>query len=158
QFVGKIWEHLKKGFMQWLFGALAGAGIEIPSDLSLPSILKLVLGVLGITYDRMRAKAVKLIGERNVKIIEKLVEYIRVLWNGGPAALWEKIKEDLSNLKEMVIDAIQNWLIDRVVKSAVTKILSMFNPAGAIVQAVIAIYNVVMFVIENASRIMALIE
>jgi hypothetical protein len=157
-FVGNIWTHLKKGFMTWLFGALSGAGIEIPSDLSLPSILKLVLSVLGITYDRMRAKAVKLIGERNVKIIEKLVEYLRVLISGGPAALWEKVKEDLSNLKAMVIDAIQNWLIETIVKQAVTKIVSLFNPAGAIIQAIIAIYNIVMFVVEKAQQIMAFVE
>jgi len=158
QFVANIWTHLKRGFMQWLFGALASAGVEIPADLSLPSILKLVLGVLGITYDRMRQKAVKLIGERNVRIIEKLVEYLRALITGGPAALWEKVKEDLGNLKQMVIDAIQNWLIETVVKQAVTKIVSMFNPAGAIVQAVIAIYNIVMFVVERAQQIMAFVE
>jgi hypothetical protein len=157
-FVGNIWTHLKKGFMTWLFGALSGAGVEIPSDLSLPSILKLVLSVLGITYDRMRAKAVKLIGERNVKIIEKLVEYLRVLISGGPAALWEKVKEDLSNLKAMVIDAIQNWLIETIVKQAVAKIVSLFNPAGAIIQAILAIYNIVMFVVEKAQQIMAFVE
>jgi hypothetical protein len=157
-FVGNIWTHLRRGFMQWLFGALASAGIEIPSDLSLPSILKLVLSVLGITYDRMRAKAVRLIGERNVRIIEKLVEYLRALITGGPAALWEKVKEDLSSLKQMVIDAIQNWLIETVVKQAVAKIVSMFNPAGAIIQAILAIYNIVMFVIEKAAQIMAFVE
>jgi uncharacterized protein YecA (UPF0149 family) len=158
QFVANIWAHLKKGFMTWLFGSLAEAGIEIPSDLSLPSILKLVLGVLGITYERMRAKAIKLLGPTAVAIIEKVVEYVKALIQGGPAALWEKVKEDLSNLKEMVIDALQSWLIDTIVKQAVTKILSMFNPAGAIVQAIIMIYNVVMFVIENASKIMAFVE
>ena len=157
-FVDNIWTHLKQGFMKWLFGALAGAGIEIPSDLSLPSILKLVLSVLGITYERMRAKAVKLLGPTAVAIIEKVVEYVRTLISGGPAALWEKIKEDLSNLKEMVIDAIQDWLVTTIVKQAVTKIISMFNPAGAIVQAVLMIYNVVMFVVERASQIMEFVE
>ena len=52
QFASNIWTHLKAGFMKWLFGALAESGIEIPTDLTLPSILKLVLGVLGITYAR----------------------------------------------------------------------------------------------------------
>jgi hypothetical protein len=158
QFVSNIWTHLKKGFMKWLFGELANAGIEIPSDLTLPSILKLVLSVLGITYERMRAKAVKLIGERAVKILEKLYEYVKELITGGPAALWAKVKEDLGNLKEMVIDAIQNWLIETVVKQAVLKLLSMFNPAGAFVQAVLAIYNTVVFLVEKASQIMALVE
>jgi hypothetical protein len=158
QFVGNIWTHLKAGFMKWLFGALAETGIEIPTDLSLPSILKLVLSVLGITYERMRAKAVKLIGERAVRIIEKLVEYVRALISGGPAALWAKVKEDLSNLKEMVIDAIQNWLIETIIKKAIAKVVTMFNPAGAIVQAVIGICDTVTFLIEKASQIMALIE
>jgi len=157
QFADNIWTHLKAGFMKWLFGALAETGIEIPTDLSLPSILKLVLGVLGITYERMRAKAVKLVGERAVKFIEKLVEYIKVLFTGGFAALWEKVKEDLSNLKEMVIDAIQDWLITTIVKKAVTKIATMFNPVGAIVQAILAIVDVVMFVIEKANQILEFI-
>ena len=69
--------------MKWLFGALADRRSRCRTDLSLPSILKLVLGVLGITYERMRAKAVKLIGERAVAIIEKLVEYIKTLITGG---------------------------------------------------------------------------
>jgi hypothetical protein len=158
QFVGNIWTHLKKGFMAWLFGALASAGIEIPSDLSLPSIFKLVMSVLGLTYERLRAKAVKLIGERNVRILEKLYEYVRTLITQGPAALWAQVQGDLSNLKGMVIDAIQDWIISKVIQAAITKLVSMFNPAGAIVQAIIAIYNTVMFVIERASQIMAFVE
>jgi hypothetical protein len=156
-FVGNIRTHLISGFNRWLFGNLP-PGVAIPSDLSLPSILKLVLGVLGITYDRMRAKAVALIGERNVRIIEKVVEYVTILVRGGPAALWEKVKEDLAALKDMVIEAIKNWLIETVIKQAVAKIVSMFNPVGAIVQAVIGIYNLVMFVVEKAQQIMTFIE
>lgn len=158
QFVGNIWEHLKAGFMKFLFGSLAETGVEVPADLSLPSILKLVLQILGLTWDRIRAKAVKLLGERTVSLLEKLYEYIQVLIQGGPAALWEKVKEDLANLKQMAIDAIQDWLITTIIKAAITKLVSMFNPVGAIIQAVITIYNVVMFVVERAQQIMALIE
>jgi hypothetical protein len=158
QFVGNIWTHLKAGFMKWLFGALADAGIEIPTDLSLVSIFKLVMGVLGITYAKMRAKAVKLLGPTAVAVIEKLIEYAKDLIEGGPAKLWEHVKADIGDLKTMVIDAIQSWLIDTVVKQAAIKLLSFFNPAGAFVQAVIAIYNTVVFIIENASKIMAFVE
>ncbi len=158
RFKDNIWTHLKAGFMQWLFGSLADAGITLPKDLSLPSILGLVLSVLGLTYDRLRAKAVTLIGERNVKILEKLYEYVKTLITEGPAALWEKVKDDLSNLKAMVIDAIQDWIVTTIVKAAITKLVTMFNPAGAIIQAIMAIYKTVMFFIENASKIMALLE
>jgi hypothetical protein len=156
-FVGNIKQHLSNGFKKWLFGNLP-PGVEIPADLSLVSIFKLVMGVLGITAAGMRAKAVKLIGERNMKIIEKVIEYVLILIRGGPAALWEQVKADLSNLKDMVIEAIKSWIIDTIVKQAVGKILSMFNPAGAIIQAIMAIYNIVMFVVERAAQIMEFVE
>jgi hypothetical protein len=159
QFIANIWTHLKKGFFMWLFGALAEAGIEIPSGLpSLPALLQLVLSVLGITYERMRAKAVKLIGERAVTVIETLGKYIKVLIEGGPAKLWEQIKSDLSDLKGMVIDAIQSYIVTTVAQRAIAKLVTMFNPAGAIIQAVLAIYDTVMFLIEKAQQIMALVE
>jgi uncharacterized protein YdcH (DUF465 family) len=158
QFVDNIWEHLKKGFMEWLFGSLASAGIEIPTDLSLVSIFKLVMSVAGLTIPRLRAKAVKLLGPTAVAVIEKVVEYVDVLIKGGPAKLWEQVKDDIGNLYAMVIDAIQDWLITTIVKQATVKLLSFFNPAGAFVQAVLAIYNLVVFLIENAAKIMAFVE
>jgi len=158
QFADNIWTHLKSGFMKWMFGSLAEMGVEIPTDLTLPSILKLVLGVLGITYERIRAKAVRLVGERAVKFVEKVVDYLKTLFTGGFAALWEKVKEDLSNLKEMVIDAIQDWLITTIVKKAITKIATMFNPVGAIVAAIMAIIDVVVFVVEKANQILEFVS
>ena len=158
RFVDNIWTHLKQGFLAWLFGSLADAGIEIPGDFSLPSILHLVLQVLGLTYDRIRQKAVKLIGERNVGLIEKAWEFISAILKGGPAKIWENIKEYLGNLKETVISAIQEWVVSTIIKQAVIKLVSMFNPVGAIIQAIVMIYNTVMFLIENISRIMQFVE
>ncbi len=158
QFVGKIWEHLKAGFMKWLFGSLADAGIEIPKDLSLVSLFKMVMSVLGLTIPRLKAKAVKMLGPTTVAVIEKLVEYVSALITGGPAKLWEQVKADVGDLKVMIIDAIQDWLIKTIIEKATIKLLSFFNPAGAFIQALMAIYNTVMFVIENAAKIMAFVE
>lgn len=158
QFVDHIWEHLKTGFMQWLFGSLAEMGITLPKDFSVPSILQLVLDVLGITAARIRDKVVKIIGERNMKLLEAAWDAVNLLIKGGPAALWEKIKEYFSNLKEMVVDAIQEWLISSIIKSAVTKLAMMFNPVGAIIQAIMMIYRTVMFFIENINRILDFVE
>jgi hypothetical protein len=151
-FGANIWKHLKAGFMRWLLGN-APPGIEIPSDLTPGSVFKLVLGVLGITYDKMRAKAVKLLGPTAVTVIETLIRYVRALIEGGPAKLWEEVKGDLSNLKDMVIGAFQDYLITTIVEKAITKIVSMFNPAGAIIQAILAIVSIVQFVVEKAAQI-----
>jgi hypothetical protein len=158
QFSSNITKHLQAGFLRWLFGSLTKLGIEIPPDLTLPSILKLVLGVLGITYERMREKAVKLIGPRAVAAIEKVAEYVGALVKGGPGALWEMVKEDLSNLKAMVIDAIQDWLITTIVKKAVAYVVSLFNPVGAIIKAILLIYDVVTFIVEKAAQILEFVE
>jgi hypothetical protein len=158
QFVDRIWEHLKAGLIGWLFGTLAQAGVEIPTDASLPSLLKLVLGVLGLTYDRLRAKAAKLLGDRNVALLERAFAIIKRLMTSSPAELWEEMKASLGDLRAQVLDGIKSWVITAVIKAAVVKLVSMFNPAGAIIQAVLTIYNTVMFFIERASQIVALIE
>ena len=158
QFKANIKTWLIKGLIGWLFGALASAGVTPPADFSLPSIFKLVMQILGITYENMRAKAVKLLGPTAVTVIEKLVDYVKTFIQGGPAKLWEQVKSDLANLKEMVLGAIRDMIIETVIKAAVTKLLSMFNPAGAIVQAILAIYNTVMFVVEQAAQIMSFVE
>lgn len=158
QFVNNIWTHLKAGFMAWLFGSLAELGIEMPKDFSLGSILKLVLQVLGLTYPRIRAKAVKLVGERTVKILETAADFVVAFVTGGAAALWEKVKEYLGNLKEMLINAVQDWVVTSVIKAAITKLATMFNPVGAIVQAIITIYNTVMFFIERINQILDFVQ
>jgi len=158
QFVSNIWEHLKAGFMGWLFGALGNAGITLPKDFSLPSILSLVLQVLGLTPERIRGRIVKVIGERNMAIIEGVWDAIKTFVLGGPAALWEKIKEYLGNLKEMLLEAVQEWVVTKIIQAAVTKLVSMFNPVGAIIQAIMAIYNTVMFFIERINQILEFVE
>lgn len=158
QFVSNIWEHLKEGFMGWLFGALGGIGIKLPADFSLPSILSLVLQVLGLTPERIRARVVKVIGERNMAMIEGVWNAVKLLIDGGPAALWEKIKEYLGNLKDMLVQAIQEWVVTKVIQAAVTKLATMFNPVGAIIQAIITIYNTVMFFIERINQILDFVE
>lgn len=158
QFKANIGKWLIKGLVGWLFGALAEAGVTPPADFSPPSILKLVLQILGITYERMRAKAVKLLGPAAVAVIEQLVKYVQTLMTGGPAALWAQLQGDLADLKERVLGDIRTMIITEVIKAAVLKIVSMFNPVGAFVQAVLAIYNTVMFVVEQASRIAALVS
>ena len=69
-----------------------------------------------------------------------------------------EVKDDLSNLKEMVIDAFQEWMIATIVKKAVAKIVLLFNPAGAIIQAILAIVAIVQFVVQKAMQILDFVE
>jgi len=158
QFKDNILKHLKDGLMGWLMGAMEGAGIQLPEKWDLSGILSIVLQVLGLTYERIRIKLVNALGEEKVAKLEKTFEFLKLLATGGIKALVEKAKEYISSMPGMVIDAIKSWVITKVVTAAVTKLVSFFNPAGAIIQAILAIYNSVMFFIERAKQIASLVS
>lgn len=150
--------HLKSGIFGWLFGAFAGMGINIPTEFSLKSIAGFILEVLGVTWERIRPKIVRVVGERNVALLEKVFGYVKTLFTEGPKGLWNEIKDDLSSLKDTVFSAIKEWLVTKIITAAVTKLVSMFNPVGAIVQAILAIYNVIMFFVERINQILQLVK
>jgi hypothetical protein len=158
QFGARIWEHLKDGLIGWLVGALEGAGLRLPTAWDLKGILDLVLQVLGITYAKIRERLVKVIGERAMSMLERAFAFIKTLVTEGPAAAWREIVAAIGSLWDMVIGGIKDWAITKIVTAAITKLATMFNPAGAIIQAVIATYNTIAFFVERIQQIVALVE
>ncbi|KAA0229892.1 DUF4157 domain-containing protein [candidate division KSB1 bacterium] len=156
QFAKNALKHLKAGISGWLFGALSAANITLPSKFDLKGIFHLVLQILGATYQAIRAKVVKALGPKGESVVskvEKAVEFVKELVTKGPIALWERVKDSLSNLKETVFGAIIDWVKSTIIGKAIEKLISFFNPAGALIQAVIAIYNTVKFFIERINQI-----
>ena len=153
QFSTNILVHLKEGLMKWLFGALAGAGLRLPEKFDLMGILSLVLQILALTYDRLRGLLVKAIGEKPVAYLEKTFEFLTTLVTKGLGAAWEKLVEFLGDLKEMVLGGIRDWVVTTIVKKAITKVASMFNPVGAVIQAIIMVYDTIKFFIERFQQI-----
>jgi hypothetical protein len=157
-FVGNIATHLQKGLMGWLFGAIAEAGIQLPESFDLKGILNLIMQVLGATWTFIRTRAVKLLGEKVVKAMETTAEIFKILINQGIMGVWEYIKEQLSNLKDVVIEGIKSFVSDSIIKAGVTWILGLLNPAGAFIKACKAIYDIIMFFVERGSQIVALVN
>ncbi|NTW55251.1 MAG: DUF4157 domain-containing protein [Chlorobaculum sp.] len=156
-FAGNIIEHLKAALIKWLVGPLADAGVYIPKSFSLMEIIKLVLSVLGLTWQNIRAKLVKIIPEPVLVGLEKTAGILVTLVKDGPAAAWEQIKTELSELKDQLIAQVTQMVSVEIVKAAVMKLVSMLNPAGAVIQAIIAIYNTVTFFIEKINQIAAVV-
>ena len=50
KFKDNILDHLRKGLMSWLFGALAEGGIELPDTFDLKGIIKLLASIFGLTW------------------------------------------------------------------------------------------------------------
>lgn len=155
-FSNNIVKHLKTALFEWLFGALQGAGLTLPDKFDLRGIISIILQVLGLTYTRMREKLVKLIGEPAVAFIEKAFEFLKIIVTQGIAAAWQKLLEFATGLVDTVVEGIRNWVVTTIVKAAITKLVTMFNPVGAIIQGIITIYNTISFFIERAKQIAAL--
>lgn len=145
--------HLRAGFINWLTETFAGKGVYIPDSFSFKEILKFILSVLGISWKSIRLKLVKAVGESSVAAMERGFKRVKTIVTEGPGALWEQLKTGLANLREQVIERLMNFVLTRIVQTAVLRIVSILNPAGAFVQAVMAIYNTVMFFVKRLREI-----
>ena len=157
-FMANLAQHLKKGLLDWLFGALAGAGIQMPESFDLKGILSLVLQVLGLTYANIRARAVNIVGEPIVARLEQAAEIFKIMITEGPAGLWNWIKDKVGDLKAMVLDGIQSFIMEKVIIAGITWIISLLNPASAFIKACKAIYDIVMFFVQRGSQIIELVN
>jgi len=148
-------DHLKAGLIDWLTGSLPG--IYIPKAFSLTEIAKFVFSVLGLTWANIRQKLVKATSENVVKALETGFDIVVALVRDGPSAAWEKIKEQLSNLKDMVIGGITDFVVDMVVKKAIPKLIAMFIPGAGFISAILSIYDTVMVFVNKIKQIIAVV-
>ncbi|MEG3437605.1 DUF4157 domain-containing protein [Pannus brasiliensis CCIBt3594] len=155
-FADNIGTHLKAGLLDWLLGAMPG--VYIPKSFSLVEIAKFALSVLGLTWANIRAKLVKVVGETAVKAMETGFDIVVALVTQGPAAAWDKIKEQLGNLKDMVIGGITDFVVDMVVKKAIPKLVAMFIPGAGFISAILSIYDTVMVFVQKLSKIAAVVS
>lgn len=153
QFLSNFPQRLMSGLTGWLFGALAVGGIVLPKVLDLKSIFMLIVQVMGFTYDFIRARVVRLVGERAVGVIEQVMTPIRIMFTDGPGALWEWIKDQAEEVKNKIVEAASQWLVTQVITQAAVKLASMFTPVGAFVQAVLMMYNTIMFFVSKIQEI-----
>jgi hypothetical protein len=159
-FAANIKTHLQNGIGGWLFGALGKAGLTMPEKFNLAGIFSIVSQILGVTWRAIRAIVVKRLGpagEKVMGLVEKSVAFVAKLITQGPLALLEMAREFIGELPGMFFGSLIEWVRNTIIVKAVQKLISMFNPVGAIIQAVIAIYNTVQFFIERAKQIAAFV-
>ncbi len=158
KFKDNILTHLKKGLMGWLLGSLAEGGIELPDSFDLKGIVKLVTSIFGLTWANIRSRLVKAVGEPVVGVIEKSVDVFTKLATEGPAGIWHLIVEKVGDIKDMIIEKAKDFVIEKIITAGITWLIGLLNPAAAFIKACKLIYDVVMFFIENGSRIMKFVN
>ena len=158
QFLDNILTHIMKGLLEWILGPLADLGIKPPKDFSLGSLLDLALQILGITADKLRGKLEKAIGPTATKVLEEAWNWISALIKGGFAGLWEHIKDRLSDLYNIVIGGITNWITVNIVKAGIQQLVMLSNPVGAVLEAIKTIYTTIQFVVTKMNKILSVVD
>ncbi|WP_395403614.1 hypothetical protein ACHMXB_05930 [Arthrobacter sp. UC242_113] len=158
KFMDNILGHLKKGLMGWLFGALAEGGVEIPDTFDIKGIIKLLASIFGLTWANIRNRIVKQIGEPAMAAVEKGVHIFQVFASQGLAGLWQMLLEKLGNIKDMILEQVKDFVITKIITAGITWLIGLLNPAAAFIKACKLIYDVVMFFVNNAERIMKFVN
>ena len=159
QFMSNILRHLQQGVINWLTGPVARAGIQMPQQWDAKGILFFVLQILGLTYDNIRGKMVRLMGERTVGMLEtgfQLVQEIRE--KGFVEAMKDRISEFFGNFRDMILGRIKSFIQERIVTAGITQLLSMLSPVGAVIQAIIKTYTTIKFFIDKINQILAFVR
>ncbi len=156
-FAGNFLKHLKAGIVGWLTGSLGG-DIQIPKTFNLLGILDLVRQLLGFTWDWLKKRAAKIIGEKNVERLEYLFSYVDTLRKEGWGGLFKRLQEDLTGLKEKVLGEIGQFLTVQVIKAAVLWLAGLFNPVGALVKVVMTVWNIYTFLRDQLSRMIQVVK
>jgi hypothetical protein len=167
QFFDNFLKHLVNGLVDWFFDQLKDVGVTRPPDLSLKSIINLVLQVLGITMEKIWKKLADKIGQEKVaklrgalSKLEGIWKFIKDVQERGVGAIWDYIKDQLSNLWTKVLEAATNWIMDKIITQITVKLLSMLDPTGimAVVNSVIAIYKAIESFIQYFERMLGIVN
>ena len=158
KFKDNILDHLRKGLMSWLFGALAEGGIELPDTFDVKGVIKLLASIFGLTWANIRNRIVRQIGEKAMAAAEKGVEIFQTIASQGIAGLWHMLVDKLGDIKEMILEQAKDFVITKIITAGITWLIGLLNPAAAFIKACKLIYDVVMFFVNNASRILKFVN
>ncbi|MGA3525525.1 hypothetical protein [Melissospora conviva] len=159
QFLANIGEHLKKGLVGWLTGAMAGAGLELPAKFDLRGIVLMIGSLLGLTWASIRGLIIKRgVPEPAMGAVEKSVPLAQKVQSQGLAGMWDEIQGKVGDLKANLFAKISEYLIPTVLMAGITWIISLLNPASAFVRAVKMIIDFVTFIVTQGAQIIEFVN
>jgi hypothetical protein len=166
-FLDKVLSYLLSGLADWLFRGLGALGISKPPDLTLKSILTLVLQVLDLSVEKLWQKLGKHIGEETVGKIRKGLQLAGDAWDfikdveeNGVAAIWKHVESQLGNLWDTLLNMAKDWIVEKIIQRVTAKLISMLDPTGimAVVNSMIAFFNAVQSAIEYIREILTIVN
>ena len=66
--------------------------------------------------------------------------------------------DKLGDIKEMILEQVKDFVITKIITAGITWLIGLLNPAAAFIKACKLIYDVMMFFVNNASRILKFVN
>jgi DNA uptake protein ComE-like DNA-binding protein len=148
-------KHLQDAVFDWLTGSIEG--FQLPTTWDFKGIISIALQMIGISYANIRRHMVTVMTEPVVAGLEKTFTLVRTLITEGPLAAWEQLKEMASEIKEAFIQAVKDFIKQKIVEQAVQWIAGIFIPGAGIIKAIIGIYDTIVFFIKKAVDIIKMV-
>lgn len=169
QFFDNIVTHLINGVTGWLMSELKDANIPVLTDFSLKGVITWVMEVLNISMEKIWEKlaAHPRIGPARVARIRSMINTLEGIWTfikdvqeRGMAAIWDKIQEQLSSLWNSVLDAVKNFVMERIVNRITARLLSMLDPTGimAVINGAMAFFNAIQSFIKYLREMLEVVN
>ena len=126
-------KHLQDALFEWLTGSLEG--LKLPSTWDLKGIISVALQMIGISYDNLRKHMVTVMTEPVVKGLEDGFKLVQTLVVEGPIAAWEQLKEMAGEMRDAFIDAVKDFIKQKIIEEAIKWIVSLFIPGAGLIKA-----------------------
>jgi hypothetical protein len=86
------------------------------------------------------------------------VKIFQIISTQGIGGLWEMLLEKLGDIKEMILEKVKDFVVTKIITAGITWLIGLLNPAAAFIKACKLIYDVVMFFVNNGSRIKKFVD
>ena len=114
--------------------------------------------MIGISYDNLRKHMVTVMTEPVVKGMENGFKLVQTLVNDGPMAAWEQLKEMAGEMQDAFIDAVKDFIKQKIIEQAIQWLVSLFIPGAGLIKAAIGIYDTIVFFIQKAKQIIEMVS
>ncbi|HYV13308.1 MAG TPA: DNA/RNA non-specific endonuclease [Pyrinomonadaceae bacterium] len=148
-------KHLQDAVFDWLTGSIEG--FQLPTTWDFKGIISVALQLIGISYANIRRHMVSVMGEPVVVGLEKSFTLVKTLITEGPLAAWEQLKDMATDIKEAFIQAVKEFIAQKIIEQAIQWIVGIFVPGAGIIKAIIGIYDTIVFFIKKAKDIIKMV-
>ena len=167
-FFRRILTHLGHGIVGWLTSQLKGTNVQLPTDWTdLGQIFGFVASVLGLSINHV----CELLEQRGMQTLARTVragarllgeawDWILLIIRGDFATFWQKIKEKITDLKNMIVQGVIDWVMEEVVGAVMAQLVTTADPTGIseAIMLIVDIYRTIKTVVQYMRQILEMVQ